>query len=51
MLVNRYASTVILNGYRVILVYHHLYICTIARHCLVDRVVHSLVDKMVQTFL
>ena len=44
-------STVILNGYRVILVYHHLYIGTIARHCLVDRVVHSLVDEMVQTFL
>ena len=51
MFVNRYASSVILYGNRVVFVDGYFNIMTEACHGLVNRVVYRLVDKMVKTLL
>ena len=51
VLVYRDTATVVLNSDRLILVDCHLDMRAIASHCLVDGVVNSLVDKMMETFL
>ena len=49
MLVYGDASSVILNGYRLVLVDGHFDVRAIARHRLVDGVVNGLVDEVVET--
>ena len=51
MFVHRYASTVVLYGYRVIFVNRNFNVSAISGHCLVDRVVDGLVHQVVETFL
>src|SRR5574344_1249322 len=48
---SRNASAIILNPDGIILVYGHLDIIAEATHCLIDTVVHNLVDQMMKTSL
>ena len=47
--VHRYAAAVVDHGYGIIGIYSNFNMMGIARKSLVDRVVHHLIDKMVQT--
>ena len=50
MFVHGNSSTVVLHGDRVVGIDGHFNVRTVARHCLVDRVVNGFVYQMVQTF-
>ena len=44
-------ATIVLHGYAIVFVNRYLDVCTISGQCLVDGVVHSLVNEVVQTLL
>ena len=50
VLVNWDSSSVVLYGYRFVLVDGYFDVCAVSCHCLVDGVVHSLVYQVVKSF-
>ena len=47
--INRYATAVVCNADNIILFYDNINSVTKACKCLINRVIHYLVDKVVQT--